>query len=100
MNAKGEQTLVGRFVIVAVAVLIATVFAISGAFGRLRENVSRLLSVCGRTRSPARRCAIRAGRRLGAWMKLRIDPQDPARIEVMFSVQSDLPVKSTATRKS
>ena len=34
MNSKGEQALVGTFVIVAAAVLVATVFLISGAFGR------------------------------------------------------------------
>ena len=31
--------------------------------------------------------------------KLRIDPQDPARIEMTFSVQSDLPVKTDSKAK-
>ena len=34
MEAKREQTFVGLFVIIALAVLAATVFSISGAFGR------------------------------------------------------------------
>jgi ABC-type transporter Mla subunit MlaD len=34
MQAKREQALVGLFVLVAAAVLFATVFAMSGAFGR------------------------------------------------------------------
>ena len=55
----GEQALVGLFVIVAAVVLVATVFGITGAFGRSGENVS-----CVTFRSPegwkwARRCATR-----------------------------------------
>ena len=48
MNAKGEQTLVGLFVIVAAGVLIATVFAISGAFGRsVTQRAGYLLRQAG-----------------------------------------------------
>jgi hypothetical protein len=38
MEPRREQALVGLFVIVAAAVLIATVFGITGAFGRTAKS--------------------------------------------------------------
>src|SRR5450756_1975856 len=74
METRREQALVGLFVIVAAAVLIATVFGISGALGR---------TVC-----------YAGGRKVGRVEKLRIDPQKPANIEITLAVQTDLPVKT------
>jgi phospholipid/cholesterol/gamma-HCH transport system substrate-binding protein len=39
------------------------------------------------------------GTKAGRVDKVRIDPQDPARLEVTFSVQSDLPVKTDSKAK-
>ncbi len=38
MESRREQALVGLFVIVAAAVLVATVFGITGAFGRTAKT--------------------------------------------------------------
>jgi hypothetical protein len=53
MNPKSEQALVGLFVIVATAVLIGTVFAISGAFGRSTHTYRAFFPFAG-VSSPAR----------------------------------------------
>ena len=39
------------------------------------------------------------GPKVGRVEKLRIDPQDPSRIEVTFSVQTDVPVKTDSKAK-
>ena len=93
MNAKSEQALVGLFVIVATAVLIGTVFAISGAFGRSTHTYHAYFPFAGGIESGS---GVRysGGPKIGRVDTVRIDPQNPSRIEITFKVQSDLPVKS------
>ena len=98
MNAKGEQALVGTFVIVAAAVLIATVFLISGAFGRSVKTFHAFFPFAGGL-EPGATVRYSGMPKAGKVDKLRIDPQDPARIEIVFSVQSDLPVKVDSKAK-
>jgi len=40
MQSKREQVLVGLFVLIAVAVLFGTVFAMSGAYGTIHDKIS------------------------------------------------------------
>src|SRR6202040_796129 len=93
MNAKSEQALVGLFVIVATAVLIGTVFAISGAFGRSTHTYHAYFAFAGgiETGSGVR---YSGGPKIGRVDVVRIDPQNPSRIEITFKVESDLPVKT------
>jgi phospholipid/cholesterol/gamma-HCH transport system substrate-binding protein len=93
MNPKSEQALVGLFVIVATAVLIGTVFAISGAFGRSTHTYRAFFPFAGGIESGS---GVRysGGPKIGRVDHVRIDPQNPARIEIVFKVQSDLPVKT------
>ena len=93
MNSKSEQALVGLFVIVATAVLIGTVFAISGAFGRSTHTYHAFFPFAGGIESGS---GVRysGGPKIGRVDRIRIDPQNPARIEITFRVQSDLPVKT------
>src|SRR5258708_24006602 len=93
MKPKSEQALVGLFVIVATAVLIGTVFAISGAFGRSTHTYHAFFSFAGGIESGS---GVRysGGPKIGRVDRVRIDPQNPARIEIIFKVQSDLPVKT------
>jgi phospholipid/cholesterol/gamma-HCH transport system substrate-binding protein len=98
MNAKGEQTLVGLFVIVAAGVLIATVFAISGAFGRSVKTFHTYFGFAGGL-EPGATVRYSGGMKAGRVEKMRIDPQDPTRIEVTFSVQTDVPVKTDSHAK-
>lgn len=92
MKAKSEQALVGLFVVVATAVLVGTVFMMSGAFGRSVKTFHAYFSFAGGL-EPGATVRYSGGPKAGRVDTLRIDPQNPARIEITFSVQSDLPVK-------
>ncbi len=98
MNPRSEQALVGLFVIVATAVLVGTVFAISGAFGRSTHTYHSFVTFAGGIESGS---GVRysGGPKIGRVDRVRIDPQNPARIEITFKVQSDLPVKTDSRIK-
>jgi phospholipid/cholesterol/gamma-HCH transport system substrate-binding protein len=98
MNSKGEQALVGLFVIVATGVLVGTVFMMSGAFGRSVKTFHAYFPFAGGL-EPGATVRYSGGPKAGRVEKLRIDPQNPARIDVTFSVQSDLPVKTDSKAK-
>jgi phospholipid/cholesterol/gamma-HCH transport system substrate-binding protein len=98
MNAKSEQALVGLFVIVAAGVLIGTVVTISGAFGRSVKTFHAYFAFAGGL-EPGATVRYSGGNKAGRVDKVRIDPQDPTRLEVTFSVQSDLPVKTDSKAK-
>jgi len=93
MQAKREQAFVGMFVLVAAGVLVATVFAISGAFGRSTKTFHAFFPFAGGLESGAT-VRYSGGPKVGRVERLRIDPQNPARIEIVFTVQSELPVKN------
>jgi phospholipid/cholesterol/gamma-HCH transport system substrate-binding protein len=92
MAGKREPVLVGLFVIVAAAVLIGMVFAISGVFGRSTKSYHAYFPFAGGLEQGAT-VRYAGGPKVGRVDKLSIDPQNPARIDVVFSVQTDLPVK-------
>ena len=98
MNPRSEQALVGLFVIVATGVLVGTVFAISGAFGRSTHTYHSFVTFAGGIESGS---GVRysGGPKIGRVDRVRIDPQNPARIEITFKVQSDLPVKTDSRIK-
>ena len=98
MNPRSEQALVGLFVLVATAVLVGTVFAISGAFGRSTHTFHSFVTFAGGIESGS---GVRysGGPKIGRVDRVRIDPQNPARIEITFKVQSDLPVKTDSRIK-
>jgi phospholipid/cholesterol/gamma-HCH transport system substrate-binding protein len=93
MNAKSEQALVGLFVIAATGVLIGTVFMMSGAFGHTVKSFHAYFPFAGGL-EPGATVRYSGGPKVGRVEKLRIDPQNASRIDVTFSVQSDLPVKT------
>lgn len=98
MAAKRDQVFVGLFVIVASAVLVAMVFAISGAFGHSAKTFHSYFPFAG---GIERGATVRyaGGPKVGRVEKLNIDPQNPARIDVVFSVDADLPVKTDSHAK-
>ena len=98
MNAKSEQALVGLFVIAAAVVLVGTVFTISGVFGRSVKTFHAYFGFAGGL-EPGATVRYSGGVKAGRVEKLKIDPQDPSRIEVTFSVQTDLPVKTDSKAK-
>jgi phospholipid/cholesterol/gamma-HCH transport system substrate-binding protein len=98
MAGKRESVFVGLFVIVAAAVLIGMVFAISGVFGRSAKSFHAYFPFAGGLEQGAT-VRYAGGPKVGRVEKLGIDPQNPTRIDVVFSVQTDLPVKTDSHTK-
>ena len=98
MAGKRDQVFVGLFVIVAAAVLIGMVFAISGVFGRSEKTFHAYFPFAG---GLERGATVRyaGGPKVGRVEKLAIDPQNPAQIDVVFSVETNLPVKKDSHAK-
>jgi phospholipid/cholesterol/gamma-HCH transport system substrate-binding protein len=98
MPGKTEHVFVGAFVLAAAAVLIAMVFAISGVFGRSTKSFHAYFSFAGglETGSSVR---YAGGPKIGRVDKVKIDPQNPGRMDIIFSVQSDVPVKTDSHAK-
>ena len=98
MDSKREQAIVGFFVLAAAALLIATVFALSGASGGPAKTYRASLPFAGGL-EPGATVRYAGGPKVGRVEKLQLDPKDAARIEVTFSVKSDLPVKTDSRVK-
>ena len=93
MEAKREQALVGLFVLAAAGVLVATVFALSGAFGVTAATYRAYFPFAGGL-EPGATVRYAGGPKVGRVEKLQLDPKDSKRIEITFSVKSGLPVKT------
>jgi phospholipid/cholesterol/gamma-HCH transport system substrate-binding protein len=93
MEARREQAMVGLFVLVAGAVLVATVFALSGAFAGSAATYRAYFPFAGGL-EPGATVRYAGGPKVGRVEKLQLDPKDASRIEITFSVKSGLPVKT------
>jgi phospholipid/cholesterol/gamma-HCH transport system substrate-binding protein len=98
MQPKREQALVGLFVLIAVAVLFATVFTMSGAFERSTMKFHAYFPFAGGL-EPGATVRYAGGPKVGRVDSIKLDPQNPARLDIVFSVQSDLPVKVDSSLK-
>jgi virulence factor Mce-like protein len=93
MESKREQALVGLFVLVAGGVLVATVFALTGAFGGAAATYRAYFPFAGGL-EPGATVRYAGGPKVGRVEKLQLDSKDSSRIEITFSVRSGLPVKT------
>jgi ABC-type transporter Mla subunit MlaD len=93
MATKSEQAMVGLFVLIAGAVLVATVFALSGAFGGSASTYRAYFLFAGGL-EPGATVRYAGGPKVGRVEKLQLDSKDSSRIEITFSVKSGLPVKT------
>ncbi len=98
MSPKTEQTLVGLFVLVAGSILLVAVFAINGAFGSTAKTYHAHFQFAGGL-EPGATVRYSGGPKVGRVESLRIDPQDPAHIDLTFSVQPDVLVKTDSKVK-
>ena len=96
MQSKREQIIVGLFVLVAVVVLFGTVFVVSGTYGRSTTKFHAYCNFAGGL-EPGATVRYAGGPKVGRVDSIQLDPQNPARLDIVFSVQSDLPVKRTVT---
>src|SRR3977135_575491 len=98
MGTKSEQAMVGLFVLIAGAVLVATVFVLSGAFGGSASSFRAYFPFAGGL-EPGATVRYAGGPKVGRVEKLQLDPKDSSRIEITFSVKSGLPVKTDSRVK-
>jgi phospholipid/cholesterol/gamma-HCH transport system substrate-binding protein len=93
MEERREQVLVGLFVMVAAALLVVTVFALSGALASAtRSYHAKFHNVAGL--EPGATVRYEGGTKVGRVEKLKIDPKDPSWMDMEFSVKRDIPVKT------
>lgn len=93
MQERREQAFVGFFVLVAAALLIFTVFGITGAFqGPAKTYHAKFPNAAGL--EPGASVHYAGGQKIGRVEKMQIDPADPSLIDMIFSVKSDVPVKT------
>jgi phospholipid/cholesterol/gamma-HCH transport system substrate-binding protein len=93
MEARREQVFVGLFVVVAVALLIATVFSLSGAFaGPARHFHAKFHNAAGLERGATVR--YEGGPKIGRVEGVKIDPKDSTLMDMEFSVKENLPIKT------
>jgi phospholipid/cholesterol/gamma-HCH transport system substrate-binding protein len=92
MESKREQAMVGLFVVVATALLLATLFSLSGTFTKGNVRFKTFFKFAGGLQpgSPVSYAGVKVGR----VEELRISEQRPSEIEVEFTVQPHVPVKT------
>ena len=98
MEAKREQALVGLFVLIAAGLLLATIFALTGAFGGGAFEYRTYLPFAGGI-GPGAEVRYLGGPKVGRVEQLRLDPTDSSRIELTFSVKPETPLKTDSKVK-
>jgi phospholipid/cholesterol/gamma-HCH transport system substrate-binding protein len=98
MQSKREQAMVGMFVLIAAGVLVATIFALSGVFGGSASTFRAYFPFAGGL-EPGSIVRYAGGPKVGRVEKLQLDPGNPARIEITFSVRADFPIKADSRVK-
>jgi phospholipid/cholesterol/gamma-HCH transport system substrate-binding protein len=93
MEAKREQALVGLFVIVAAALLVTTVFLLSGAVGQGDVPFHTYFKNAGGLQ-PGNEVRYSGGPVIGRVTKVVPDPQDTTRMRIDFSVRPKTPVRT------
>ena len=93
MDGKREQAFVGLFVLIAVALLLVTVFTMSGVFNRSAPTYRAKFAFAGGLEEGAT-VRYSGGPKAGRVEKIQIDPTDPSLIDVVFSVRRSIPVKT------
>jgi phospholipid/cholesterol/gamma-HCH transport system substrate-binding protein len=96
-NSTREQAVVGIFVLVAAALLIGTLLAVSGTFSSGGTPYHTYFKSAGGLVPGA---MVRyGGMEAGKVDAVRVDPNDSTRIEVNFRVRPNIPVKTDSVAK-
>ena len=93
MESKREQALVGLFVIVASALLIATILYLSGGLSSGLVPYHTYFKNAGGM-IPGTEVHYAGGPKIGRVTKVAPDPKDPTRMEVDFQIEPSVPVKT------
>ncbi len=92
MDSRGEQVWVGLFVLIAAALLIATVLSMAGIFRSGNIPHRAYFKFGGGLESGA--LVMFGGMKAGSVQRVRVDPADSTRIEIDFSLAHDIPLKT------
>jgi phospholipid/cholesterol/gamma-HCH transport system substrate-binding protein len=93
MESRREQISVGIFVLVATALIIFIVFALTGAFaGSDTTYHAKFANAAGL--APGAAVHYAGGEKIGHVIKMQIDPADTSLIDLTFTVSKGLPVKT------
>ena len=97
MDSPRERVWVGLFVLIAIGLLVGTVLSLSGAFSRGDVPHYAYFKFAGGLEPGA---AVRfGGMKAGSVGAVHVDPNDSTRIEVEFSVERDIPLRSDSVAK-
>jgi phospholipid/cholesterol/gamma-HCH transport system substrate-binding protein len=92
MKSRREEAAVGLFVLIAAALMIGTILAVAGTFSSGGVAHYTYFKSAGGLLPGA---MVRyGGMNAGKVKTVRVDPQDSTRIEIDFTVQPDIPVKT------
>ena len=94
-STRREETIVGAFVLIAAALLIVTVFSLTGFFHRGDVLYKAFFKNAGGLR-PGAEVRYAGGPPVGRVDAVRNDPNDITRMEIDFRVQPEVPVKTTS----
>jgi len=95
-STRREEAIVGIFVIVAAALLIATLFSLTGFLNRGDVKYRAFFKNAGGLR-PGVEVSYAGGPAIGRVELVHTDPHDLTRMEVIFRVHQDVPVKTDST---
>jgi phospholipid/cholesterol/gamma-HCH transport system substrate-binding protein len=93
MEARREQVFVGLFVSIAAALLVITVFYLSGLLASsTRSFHAKFPNAAGI--EPGTTVRYGGSLKVGRVEKLKIDPANPLLMDMEFTVKSDIPIKT------
>jgi phospholipid/cholesterol/gamma-HCH transport system substrate-binding protein len=97
MDSRQEQVWVGLFVLAATALLVITVFALTGTWGQGAVSHHAYFKFAAGVQPGA---IVRyGGMKAGRVDQVRVDPNDSTRIEFTFRVGPEIPVKQDSLAK-
>src|SRR5260370_5484787 len=92
-SPRREEAIVGLFVLIAAALLIATVFSLTGFFNRGDVVYRAFFKNAGGLR-PGAEVHYAGGPPVGRIEVVRADPRDATRMEIVFRVKPEIPIKT------
>jgi ABC-type transporter Mla subunit MlaD len=92
-STRRQEAIVGLFVLVAAALLIITVFSLTGFFNRGDVLYRAFFKNAGGLR-PGAEVRYAGGPPIGRIEDVRYDQHDTTRMEIVFRVKPDIPVKT------
>ncbi len=92
-STRRQEAIVGLFVLVAAALLIITVFSLTGFFNRGDVLYRAFFKNAGGLR-PGAEVRYAGGPPIGRIENVRYDQHDTTRMEIVFRVKPDIPVKT------